>query len=51
MLMGDWHDWKKRPGKRVLGAPFLSAFCFSALRWAAAGFRVRSLSLAMAYSR
>lgn len=29
--------------------PFLRAFCFSSLRWAAAGFRARSLSLAMVF--
>ncbi len=29
------------------GVPFLRAFCFSCLRWAAAGLRVRSLSLAI----
>ena len=35
-------------GGRALGSvPFLSAFCFSALRCAAAGLMARSLSLAM----
>ena len=31
----------------LVKVPFLRAFCLSALRWAAAGLRARSLSLAI----
>ena len=38
---------KREKGTGRVEIPFLRAFCFSALRWAAAGFMARSLSFAI----